>query len=136
MATTLAGIIGRKVGMTQVYTAEGVLVPVTVIEAGPCTVVRARQAERDGYSAVQLGFGTRKAKRVPKALQGQTKASGAGPFATLREVRLLDGEAPAVGTKVTVGEVFVVGERVQVSGVSRGRGTSGVMRRHNFAGFP
>ena len=132
----LAGIIGRKVGMTQVYTADGVLVPVTVIEAGPCTVVRARQAERDGYAAVQLGFGTRKAKSVPKAVQGQTKASGAGPFATLREVGLLDGEAPAVGTKVTVGEVFAVGERVQVSGVSRGRGTSGVMRRHNFAGFP
>lgn len=132
----LAGIIGRKLGMTQVYTPEGVLVPVTVIQAGPCTVVRARQPERDGYSAVQLGFGSRKAKRVSKADLGQVKPCGAGPFATVREIGLLDGEVPSVGTTVTVADVFVVGERVQVSGLSRGRGTSGVMRRHNFAGFP
>ncbi|MFN8543017.1 MAG: 50S ribosomal protein L3 [Candidatus Binatia bacterium] len=132
----LAGIIGRKLGMTQVYTPEGVLVPVTVIEAGPCTVVAARQKGRDGYEAVQLGFGTRRAKRVSKPVQGQYKACGGGPFATLREVRLLEGEAPAVGTTVTVADVFRPGEKVQVSGISKGHGTAGVMKRHNFSGFP
>src|SRR5215475_4317159 len=96
----LTGIIGRKLGMTQVYTAGGILVPVTVIQAGPCTVVAARRPERDGYAAVQLGFGSKKASRVSKAVAGQFKKAGTPPFAVLREFRLGDGEAPPVGTEV------------------------------------
>jgi len=132
----LAGIIGRKLGMTQVYTADGVLVPVTVIQAGPCTVVATRRAERDGYEAVQLGFGERKTRRLPKAIAGQFKKAGTAPFAVLREIGVEGAEVPPVGAQVTVGDVFQAGQRVQVSGTSKGRGTAGVMKRHKFAGFP
>jgi large subunit ribosomal protein L3 len=136
MATTLTGLIGRKLGMTQVYTADGELVPVTVIEAGPCTVVATRRGERDGYAAAQLGFGTAKAEKLPKAVRGQFQKAGTGAFRVLREFRLAGDDAPAVGTELSVDDVFVAGERVQISGVSKGRGTAGVMKRHHFSGFP
>jgi len=133
----LSGLIGRKLGMTQVYTAEGVLVPVTVIEAGPCTVVATRQPARDGYRAAQLGFGATRAKRLPKAVAGQFGKAGTAAFAVLREVAVAgDAEPPALGSEVRVGDVFQPGERVQVTGVSKGRGTAGVIKRHGFAGFP
>jgi large subunit ribosomal protein L3 len=132
----LTGLIGRKLGMTQVYTAAGVLVPVTVIQAGPCTVVSARRPEREGYAAAQLAFAPAKAQRLPKPVHGQFTRAGTGPFAVLREFRLADGDTPAVGTEVVVGEVFQAGERVDVSGVSKGRGTAGVIKRHRFSGFP
>jgi large subunit ribosomal protein L3 len=130
------GLIGRKLGMTQVYTADGRLVPVTVILAGPCTVVATRRAERDGYAAAQVGFGTVKPQRLAKALTGQFTKAGTAPFAVLREFRAGDGEAPAVGSEIRVGDVFRAGERVHVTGISKGRGTAGVMKRHLFAGFP
>ena len=132
----LAGLIGRKLGMTQVYSGQGVLVPVTVIEAGPCTVEATRQPERDGYAAAQLGFKPARAQRLPKPLAGQFAKAGTGVFAVLREVRLAEGEPPAVGSEVRVSDVFAVGERVQVTGVSKGRGTTGVIKRHGFSGFP
>jgi len=132
----LAGLIGRKLGMTQVYSGQGVLVPVTVIEAGPCTVVATRQPERDGYAATQLGFKPARAQRLPKPLAGQFAKAGTGVFAVLREIRLAEGEPPAVGSEVRVSDVFAVGERVQVTGVSKGRGTTGVIKRHGFSGFP
>jgi large subunit ribosomal protein L3 len=132
----LRGLIGRKVGMTQVYTATGALVPVTVIEAGPCTVVAARRVDREGYAAVQLGFADTRPARLSKPLQGQFKKAGTGPFAFLREIRLEGEEPPAVGTRVSIGEVFQAGERVAVTGVSKGRGTAGVIKRHGFSGFP
>jgi len=135
MATTLTGLIGRKLGMTQVYTAEGVLVPVTVIEAGPCTVVATRRAEREGYAAAQLGFGGSNLEKLPKALRGQFQKAGTGGFRVLREFRL-EGDAPAVGSELGVGDVFAAGERVQVTGVTKGRGTAGVIKRHGFSGFP
>jgi large subunit ribosomal protein L3 len=130
------GLIGRKLGMTQVYSAQGVLVPVTVILAGPCTVVATRRTEREGYAAAQMGFGVARAQRVPKPLAGQFTKAGTGAFAVLREFRLAEGEAPAVGSQIRVGDVFRPGERVHVSGVSKGRGTAGVMKRHRFSGFP
>ena len=133
---TIAGLIGRKLGMTQVYTEKGMLVPVTVIEAGPCTVVAARRADRDGHAALQLGFGAARAQRLPKALQGQFTKAGSAAFVVLREFPLADGEPPAVGSQIGVGDVFKAGERVHVSGVSKGRGTAGVIKRHHFAGFP
>ncbi len=132
----IGGLIGRKLGMTQVYTAEGVLVPVTVIQAGPCTVVATRRADRDGYLAAQLGFGTAKAQRLGKAVQGQFKKAGTGAFAVVREVHVRDEEPPAVGTELTVGALFQPGERVQVTGITKGRGTAGVIKRHKFGGFP
>ena len=135
MATTLTGLIGRKLGMTQVYTAEGVLVPVTVIEAGPCTVVATRRAEREGYAAAQLGFGGSNLEKLPKALRGQFQKAGTGGFRVLREFRL-EGDAPAVGSELGVGDIFAAGERVQVTGVTKGRGTAGVIKRHGFSGFP
>jgi large subunit ribosomal protein L3 len=130
------GLIGRKLGMTQVYTPQGALVPVTVIQAGPCTVVATRQAERDGYVAAQVGFSAAKAQRLPMALAGQFKKAGTGTFAVLREFALADGDGPAVGSEIKVADVFRAGERVHVTGVSKGRGTAGVMKRHLFAGFP
>jgi large subunit ribosomal protein L3 len=136
MATAVPGLIGRKLGMTQVYTAAGVLVPVTVIEAGPCTVVAMRNAERNGYAAAQLGFGAARAKSVRKPLQGQFKKAGTSAFTLLREFRLAEGDVPAVGAALTVADVFSPGQRVQVTGVSKGRGTAGVIKRHRFSGFP
>ncbi len=136
MASTVTGLIGRKLGMTQVYTAEGVLVPVTVIEAGPCTVVATRRTERDGYAAAQLGFGAAKAEKLAKPLRGQFQKAGTGAFRVLREFRLAGDDAPAVGTEVAVSDVFAPGELVQITGTSKGRGTAGVIKRHKFAGFP
>jgi large subunit ribosomal protein L3 len=131
----LPGLIGRKLGMTQLYTAQGILVPVTVIQAGPCTVVATRRAEREGYAAAQVGFGPVAAPRLSKPLQGQFTRAGVGPFKVLREFRLV-GEVPAVGTEVAIGDVFAAGEQVSVSGVTKGRGTAGVIKRHHFSGFP
>jgi len=132
----LAGLIGRKLGMTQVYTGAGVLVPVTVIQAGPCTVVATRHPERHGYAAAQLGFGVVKPQRLPKPVTGQFGKAGTGTFAVLREFRLANGDPPAVGSEVIVAELFRAGERIDVSGVSKGHGTTGVMKRHHFSGFP
>ncbi len=132
----IGGIIGRKLGMTQVYTAKGALVPVTVIQAGPCTVLAIRRTEREGYGAAQVGFAPAKAQRLGKALAGHFTKAGTGAFAVLREFRVSDGEPPAVGSEIKVGDVFKAGERVAVSGISKGRGTAGVMKRHRFSGFP
>jgi large subunit ribosomal protein L3 len=132
----LPGIIGRKLGMTQVYVGTGMLVPVTVIQAGPCTVVATRRPDRDRYAAVQLGFGVAKAQRLSKPVQGQFTKAGTTPFAVLREFRLSGDEAPAVGSEVAIADLFKVGERVDVTGVGKGRGTAGVIKRHHFSGFP
>ncbi len=126
---TMNGLIGRKLGMTRVFDAAGTHVPVTVIEAGPCPVV----AVLDGR--VELGFGAKKAKNAPKALAGHAKK--AGVETTPRIIRRFDvtGEAPAAGSAVTV-SIFAEGDRVKVSGVSKGRGFQGVVHRHHFAGGP
>ena len=136
MATAVSGLIGRKLGMTQVYTETGVLVPVTVIEAGPCTVTAMRNAERDGYVAAQLGFGQVDAKKISKPRAGQFAKAGTGAFRELREFALRDGDLPALGAAVTVGDVFTPGEKIQVTGITKGRGTAGVIKRHHFSGFP
>jgi large subunit ribosomal protein L3 len=135
-APGVAGLIGRKLGMTQVFTPAGELVPVTVIELGPCTVVATRQAARDGYLAAQLGFGLVKETRLAKPVRGQFAKAGTTPFRVLREVRVRGGEAPVVGARVTVGEIFAAGDVVKVTGVTKGRGTAGVVKRHGFSGFP
>jgi large subunit ribosomal protein L3 len=128
------GIIGRKLGMTQLFEESGVVVPVTVVEAGPCPVVQVRTQERDGYEAVQLGFGAQKPKRATKAEVGHASKAGleAAP-AVLREFSLESAEGTTVGENVTV-EIFEVGGRVKVTGNTKGRGFQGVMKRHGFKG--
>src|SRR5215470_521388 len=132
----VTGIIGKKIGMTQVFTGEGSLVPVTVVMAGPCTVVQAKTPARDRYAAVQLGFGEQKAQRVSKAARGHVAKSKKGPFRVLREFRIADDATLEVGQDVRVGDVFAAGDVVDVTGVSKGKGTAGVMKRHHFSGFP
>ena len=132
MADTM-GILGRKLGMTRVFSGDGFAVPVTVIQAGPCPGIQVKTVEKEGYNAVQLAFDTAKAKNVGKAMKGHLAKAGDGLFRTLREVRLAEPVALAVGEKVTV-ERFAVGDVVRVAGTSIGKGFQGVMRRWNFGG--
>jgi large subunit ribosomal protein L3 len=127
----MPGIIGRKVGMTSVYSAEGKATPCTVIEAGPCVVTQVKTEDRDGYSAVQLGFGERKEKNTPLALQGHFKKAKTTPKQFLVEFNGFD-EAK-VGESIDV-SVFEEGEFVSVSGKSKGKGFQGVVKRHGFGG--
>ncbi len=128
-------ILGRKLGMTQIFAENGDVVPVTVLKAGPCVVIQRKTAAKDGYEAVQLGLvelpGPR---RMPKALEGHFKKAGANPTRFLREVRLASGEDEVkAGDKVLVDQ-FVADERVDVAGISKGRGFAGVHKRHHFGG--
>ncbi len=131
----LKGLIGRKVGMTQVFDEDGRLVPVTVLEAGPCTVVQTKTPATDGYAAVQLGFEPGKERRTVKPLLGHFKKAGVGPFRVLREFRVDDPEAFRPGQVVTV-EIFKPGDLVDVIGTSKGKGFQGVIKRHHFMGGP
>jgi large subunit ribosomal protein L3 len=129
------GLIGKKLGMTQVYTDKGELVPVTVIQCGPCTVISTKTADKDGYSALQLGFGSRKAKNVSKAVLGNVKAAGleSNPPEVIREVRLDSDPTEKVGDVLTAA-IFAVDEYVDVTGTTKGRGFAGVVKRYDFAG--
>lgn len=132
----MKSLIGKKVGMTQVYDDKGTLIPVTVIQAGPCVVLDVRTPERDGYSAVQFGFGNRKAKNVSKAIKGSVTKAGLAdnPPQVIGEFRMAQGEAaPAVGSVVKA-DIFAAGESLDVSGVTKGKGFNGVMFRHHFKG--
>lgn len=129
-ATSTKAILGTKLGMTQVFDEDGRAIPVTVVKAGPCPVVQVRTPERDGYSAVQLGFGV--AKKVNKPLAGHFAAAGVEPTRRLMEVTLA-GEH-AIGDIVTV-EQFSVGEYIDVTGKTKGKGFSGVIKRHGFSGL-
>jgi large subunit ribosomal protein L3 len=131
---SVEGIIGRKVGMTQAYSQDGRAIPVTVLEAGPCVVVQRRSKEKDGYSAVQLGFvEARKVKRVTKPMKGHFDKAGLPPCRVLREFPVADGAEMKVGDKVSVG-LFAPGDKVTIVGLSKGKGFQGVMKRHNFRG--
>ncbi len=132
----MPGLIGKKIGMTRIFDDEGVQIPVTVIEAGPCAVVQVKSEESDGYRAIQLGFGAQKAKRASKAEVGHAAKAGleAAPR-LMREFSTDDGEDYEVGQQLTV-EVFEAGDRVKVTGRSKGRGFQGVVKRHGFAGRP
>ena len=127
------GILGRKLGMTQVFDEENRVVPVTVIEAGPCRVVQLKTPERDGYAAVQLAFGSTLASRLSKPELGHLKKADAAPAKYLAEMRVDDLAGFEVG-QVVAADVFTKGERVDVTGISKGHGFSGVMKRHNFSG--
>jgi len=128
-------LIGRKLGMTQIFTEDGDRVPVTVIEAGPCTVVQKKTDERDGYSALQIGFAEKKAKQTPKAMQGHFAKANTTPKRVLVEIHVeaKDLEGYQVGQQLTCdGEGYQVGQRVDVIGTTIGRGFTGVVKRHNF----
>jgi large subunit ribosomal protein L3 len=127
------GILGRKLGMTQVWDSDNRVIPVTVIQAGPCRVVQLKTPERDGYSAVQIAFGAAKEQRLTKPELGHLKKNGAAPSKHLAELRVDDLSPYAVG-QVIGADVFVAGERVDVTGISKGKGFTGVMQRHNFKG--
>lgn len=131
----MTGIIGRKVGMTQVFAKDGTVSPATVIKAGPCVVVQTKLAATDGYEAVQLGLVEERPARVRKPLAGHYKKAGVPPTRVRREVKVAKGvEAPKAGDQVLVTGVFNDGDRVDVIGISRGKGFQGVMKRHNFHG--
>ena len=123
------GLIGRKLGMTRVFNAEGAHVPVTVIEAGPCPVVAIREGQ------AELGFGAKKPKRTPKALAGHVKKAGLDVAPQLIRTFTVTGEAPKPGEAVTVA-IFAEGDRVKIAGVTKGRGFQGVVHRHHFGGGP
>lgn len=127
----MPGIIGRKIGMTSIYSAEGKAMPCTVIEAGPCVVTQVKTQDRDGYEAVQIGFGERKEKNTPNALKGHFKKANTTPKSRLAEFRGF--ENVNLGDIINV-DVFAEGEFVDVVGTSKGKGFQGVVRRHNFAG--
>lgn len=129
----MTGLLGRKIGMTQVFDEEGHVVGVTLIEAGPCPVVAVKTVQTDGYNAVQLGFGAKKPRRVKKPEAGHFKPAGVEPTRYLREIRL--GEAPELkpGQEVRV-DILSPGDMVKVTGATKGRGFQGVVKRHGFSG--
>ncbi|RME68064.1 MAG: 50S ribosomal protein L3 [Nitrospirae bacterium] len=129
----MTGILGKKIGMTQVFDEQGNAIPVTLIQAGPCQVVQVRTPDRDGYEAVQLGFEEiKKEKRVNRPMMGHFKKAGVPPYRVLREFRMSGLE---VGQTVTV-EVFQKGDTVHVSGISKGKGFQGMIKRHGAGGGP
>lgn len=126
------GMIGKKLGMTRVFIEEGVSVPVTVIQAGPCTVIQKKTVEKDGYNALQLGFGEK--KKVNKPLTGHFKAAGGGSFAVLKEFKDFGEEDGVEPGSVIDLDIFKIGEKINITGATKGRGFAGVMKRHGFGG--
>lgn len=131
----MIGLLGRKVGMTRLFDEEGRQIPVTVLRVGPCVVTQLKTKEKDGYNAVQLGFGERKEKQTSKPLLGHFKKAGISPKRFIREIRTDDLEGLAVGKELKVDQ-FEAGEFVDVEGVSIGKGFQGVVKRHHFKGGP
>lgn len=129
----MKSLLGKKLGMTQVFDEAGQLVPVTVIEAGPCSVVQRKTAATDGYEAVQLGFGVQKPERVSKPLAGHFKKAGVATMLDLREVRVDASDEAKAGDTVTAA-VFEGVNYVDIMGITKGKGFQGVMKRHNFGG--
>ena len=128
-------ILGRKLGMTQVWSEDDQLIPVTVIQAGPCTISQIKTIEKDGYEAVQIGFGDIKAKKVNRPMKGHFDAAGIEPVRVLREVHVKYSADYSLGQKLTV-EQFAEVKKVDVTGISKGKGFAGVIKRHNFHGGP
>jgi large subunit ribosomal protein L3 len=126
------GLIGKKLGMTQVFSEEGAI-PVTVIEAGPCVVIQKKSAGKDGYEAIQVGFGRKRPKNVTKPLQGHYKKADKGLFRYLKEFRVESSDGYELGSELTA-DIFEVGDYVDITGTSKGRGFAGVVKRHGFRG--
>jgi large subunit ribosomal protein L3 len=133
----MKGILGKKVGMTQVFDESGEVIPVTIIEAGPCFVTQKKTVGQDGYAAIQLGFEEVKPKRLTQPQQGHLRRNNLPPLRHLREIRMSEGELEDYeeGQKISIG-IFEAGEIVDVVGISKGRGFTGVMKRYGFGGGP
>lgn len=131
----MTGLIGKKIGMSQLFDDTGNVIPVTVVETGPCVVVQKKDVARDGYSALQLGFGKQKNQRVNRPLRGHMAKAEKGSFRVLREFRVDDVSGYEVGQELTVTDLVQPGDLVDVTGTSKGRGFAGVMKRWDFGGF-
>lgn len=129
----MSGLLGRKIGMSNVFNSQGELVPVTVIQAGPCKVVSVRTMDKDGYEALQLGFGEKKDKKVSKPVAGQFKKNNLSPSLILKEFKFSSETELKIGDEIKV-DLFREGEKIKVRGLTKGKGFQGVMRRHNFGG--
>lgn len=130
------GLLGKKIGMTRVYNDMGAVIPVTVIEAGPCKVLQVKSDANDGYNAIQVGFCEKKASRVTKPLAGHFSKAGTDGYYNIREFRILNPEEYKVGQDISIGELFKTGDVIDIQGVSKGKGFQGVMKRHGFKGGP
>jgi large subunit ribosomal protein L3 len=128
------GIMGRKIGMTRVYDENGRSIPVTVIEAGPCTILQKKTIGKEGYNAIQVGFLEKKESRLNKPEAGHFKRSGGQGFYHIKEFRVTDPESYEVGQKITLSEILTIGDLIDISGKTKGRGFQGVIKRHGFSG--
>lgn len=129
------GIIGKKIGMTQIFSANGAVIPVTVVQAGPCVVVQKKTVESDGYNAIQIGFGEVSEKKINKPMAGHFKKANVAPMKYLREIRLDTADEYSVGQTIGT-EIFAEGDLIDIQGVTIGKGFAGGMKRWNFAGGP
>src|ERR1035437_1666730 len=129
----MSGIIGRKIGMSSIYSADGNVIPVTVIQADPCTVVSIKTVERDGYQSLQLGYGSKREKNISKPVLGQYKKNNLTPNSVLKEFRFPDISNYKIGDEIKA-DFFIEGEKIKVRSKSKGKGFQGVMRRHGFGG--
>lgn len=127
------GLVGKKLGMTSMFAPTGKYMPVTVLKVGPCVVTQIKKDETDGYKALQLGFGDKKASKTTKPLKGHFQKSGSACFSTVKEVDVEDPDAYTLGQAIGP-EIFTIGEKVNVTGTTKGRGFSGVIKRHGFGG--
>lgn len=128
------GILGRKIGMTRVYDENGRAIPVTVIEAGPCTILQKKTIGKEGYNAIQIGFLEKKESRLNKPEAGHCKRSGGKGFYHIKEFRVTDPESYEVGQQITLSEILSIGDVIDISGITKGMGFQGVVKRHGFSG--
>jgi large subunit ribosomal protein L3 len=130
------GILGKKIGMTRMYSETGSVIGVTVVETGPCYVLQKKTAGKEGYNAIQVGFGAKKESRENKPNAGHFKSAGQGCFYHVKEFRVDDPDQYELGQKIAVSDLFKIGDVVDVTGTSKGKGFQGVMKRHGFSGGP
>jgi large subunit ribosomal protein L3 len=128
------GLLGKKIGMTRIYSEAGQAIPVTVIQAGPCVVLQKKTETKEGYNAIQVGFDPKKESRLSKPQAGRFKAAGKGGFYHVKEFRVTDPDAYELGQEIQLAELVKIGDQVHISGRSKGRGFQGVVKRHGFKG--
>ncbi|PLX47714.1 MAG: 50S ribosomal protein L3 [Desulfobulbaceae bacterium] len=130
------GLLGKKIGMTRMYSETGSVIGVTVVETGPCYVLQKKTVDKEGYNAIQVGFGAKKESRENKPMAGHFKSAGQGCFYHVKEFRVDDPDQYELGQKISASALFQVGDRVDVTGTAKGKGFQGVMKRHGFRGGP
>ncbi|MGV1098102.1 50S ribosomal protein L3 [Thiovibrio sp. JS02] len=128
------GLLGKKIGMTRIYSEEGAAIAVTVIESGPCVVLQKKTVAKEGYNAIQVGFDSKKESRLNKPSKGHAKASGKGGFYHVKEFRVSDPEQYQVGQEILISDIFKVGDIIDITGTTKGRGFQGVVKRYGFKG--